>query len=134
MLVSDISTRSNGNESEISDFSARVDDTQTSFIESGAEDRISSTNTSRNKSSTANASPADSLSVNANTSQSDRRTQQEEKVSKTLSLQAQRLLEDHDQNSSSSFNQSLSELDGVEATSTPAAGKSKTMKVINTSR
>ena len=129
LLVSDISA---GIESEISDCSVRADDTQTSVIESGAEDRLSSANTSQNKSSNL----SHHTSANANTSQHN--TPQEGTFSKTLPLQVQRILDDHDQNLPFPLNKSLSELDNmvvsVEATSTPAAGKSKTMKVVNSNR
>ena len=141
LLVSDISTdKSIGNESEMSECcssSRGGDSTQTSVVESGAEDRISSANASHNKSTLGNSKS--NLSVvngNSNTSQCHTPKEELRTVGKALPQQVQRILDAHDHNSS--FNQSLNELDNmtvdVEATSTPAAGKSKTMKVVNTLR
>ena len=141
LLVSDISTdKSIGNESEMSECcsSSREDDsTQTSVVESGAEDRISSANTSHNKSALKDSKHNLSVaSANNNTSQCHSPKEEEGKTVAKALPQVQRILDAHDQNSL--FNQSLSELDNmavdVEATSTPAAGKSKTMKVVNTLR
>ena len=138
LLVSDISTRSIGNESEISEYcsSRGIISTETSVIESGAEDRISSANTNHSKSSLRD-SKHNLSATNANNSTSQCHTPKEEgkTVAKVLPQQVQRILDEHDQNLS--LNQSLSELDelaDVEATSTPAAGKSKTIKVVNTLR
>ena len=138
LLVSDISTRSIGNESEISECcsSRGIISTETSVIESGAEDRISSANTSHNKSSLRDSKHnISATNANNNTSQCHTPKEEGKTVAKALPQQVQRILDEHDQNLS--FNQSLSELDelaDVEATSTPAAGKSKTIKVVNTLR
>ena len=140
LLVSDIGTdESIGNESEISEcsYSRRGGSTQTSVIESGAEDRISSANTSHNRSSLRDSKHnLSTTNANNNTSQCLTPKEEGKTVARVLPQQLQRILDEHDQNSS--FNQSLSELDSmeadVEATSTPAAGKSKTMKVVNTLR
>ena len=134
------------NESDVSESASNrdaEDETQSSVIESGAEDRISSANTSHNRSSLSVVKDSkvdiviqSATATNANTSQCEPPREGTPGGRGALPQQVQRILDAHDRNSA--LNQSLSELDNmaadVEATSTPAAGKSKTVKVVNSTR